>query len=363
MVLDIGWVGCDLVSGQIVEELPGLVPGGTLQNVLGTYTSASFTLPLPGAPTDWEAATEPGRAMLVAVLGGRPVWAGIVLPRNGGTKPTLDLACVSLEGYLDHRYVADHTWTGQDEASVIAAGLLADANDTEGVGFDLDAPATGTLRDRTYKDQDDKTVYSALRELMGVEDGPEWTVVLDWTDDTRTAVAKTLRVRKRLGTAAPLDLPAARFDTQGGSSASYTFGEDYSSGRGGNHVMAVSSGEGDVRPQSAPARDEALFAAGWARWEYRYTPSTSITEQGTLDAHARATLAVMGRGAKMLQITARADADPLLGTDWQAGDDIGFDLVGHRHPDGLSGIGRCIGWELDPKAGLVTPILYVPEAT
>jgi hypothetical protein len=343
-----------------VEELPGLTPGGTLQSVLGTYTSASFTLPLPDAPKDWEAATQPGRCMLVAVLGGTPVWAGIVLTRTGGTKPTLDLACVSLEGYLDRRYVGDHTWTGQDEVSVILAGLVGDAQ-TEGIGFTLDCPATGTLRDRTYKDTDDKSVYSAARELMGVEDGPEWTVVLDWTDATQTAVAKILRARKRLGVVAPFDLPAARFDTLGTSSASYTFGEDYSSGRGANHVVAVSSGEGDVRPQSTPARDEALFAAGWPRWEYRFTPSTSITDQATLDGHAAAAVAIMGRGAQMLQLTGRADTYPKLGVDWLAGDDIGFDLIGHRHPLGLSGIGRCIGWELDPKAGLITPTLYTPE--
>jgi hypothetical protein len=361
MSLDIAWLGCDLVSGQIIEELQALEPAGPLASVLGTYTSANFTLPLPGAPRDWEGATTPGRTMLVAVLGSRPVWAGIVLTRKGGTRATVDLPCVSLEGYLDRRYVGDHTWTGQDEVSVILAGLLGDANSTEGIGFELDCPATGTNRDRTYQDQDDKTVYSACRELMAVEDGPEWTVVLDWTDDTQTAVAKIARARKRLGTAAPADLPAARFDTQGASSAVYELVEDYSSGRGANHVVAVSSGQGDVRPQSTPARDEDLFDAGWPRWEHRFTPSTSISSQDTLDAHARAALAIMGRGALMLQLTARADAYPQLGADWLAGDDIGVDLLGHRHPDGLSGIGRCIGWELDPKAGLITPTLYTPE--
>lgn len=370
--MSITWLGCDLVTGQIVEELPDLSPsGGTIGALLGAYTSASLKLPIPlgghGAPPrNWLAATEPGRTMIVAVLGSRPVWAGIPLVRKGGTDTTVDLSCVSLEGYLDRRYVGDHTWTQQDEASVIAAGLVGDAT-TEGVGLVVDAPATGTLRDRTYADRDDKTVYSALRELMGVQGGPEWTITLDWADATETAISTTVRVRSRIGYASIS--PTAVFSTGnassvlssiGASEARYTYSEDYSSGSGANHIVATSSGEGDSRPQSAPARAETLFTAGWPRYEHRFSPSSSITEQATLDAHAAAALAIMAHGAQVLTITARADAYPRLGIDWAVGDDIGYDLAGHRHPDGITGVARAIGWDLDPQAGIVSPILLAP---
>jgi hypothetical protein len=365
------WLGCDLVTGQIVEELPTLQPSGALSSLLAAYTSTAFRLPIPlgghGAPPrNWEAATEPGRTMLVAVLGDRPVWAGIVLTRDGGTEATVDIGCVSLEGYLDHRWVRDHSWTGQDEASVIVAGLIGDAQ-IEGIGFIVDAPATGTLRDRTYADQDDVTVYQRLRELTGVIDGPEWTVVLDWTNANQTAIKKTIRVRKRIGFASAA--PNAVFTTGsasavlssiGAAEATYKLREDYSSGKGANHIVATSSGEGDTRPQSAPARDTALIAAGWPRWEYRYSAGSSILDVATLDGHAQATLGFMARGAKVLTITARADGYPMLGTDWAIGDDVGYELVGHRHPDGLSGVARAIGWELDASAGTVSPILLAP---
>lgn len=372
MATVVTWLGCDLVTGRIIEELPDLTPGGTIRSLLGAYSSCAFRLPVAlgghGAPPrEWPAATEPGRTMIVAVLSGRPVWAGIVLTRAGGSPATVDLGCVSLEGYLDRRYVGDHAWTDQDEASVIAAGLIADAQ-VEGVGFVVDALATGTLRDRTYADQDDKTVYSALRELMGVIDGPEWTVKLGWTDATQTAVSKTLMVRKRIGFASTT--PDAVFTTgsasavvasAGVSEARYAFAEDYSSGRGANHIVATSSGEGESRPQSTPARDEARIASGWPRWEHRYSPSSSITEIATLDAHAQAAVAIMGGGARTLTITARADVYPLVGTDWTVGDDIGYDLIGHRHPAGLQGVARAIGWELDAQAGTVAPILFTPD--
>lgn len=356
------YLGCDLVTGQIVEELHDLVPSGPLSCLLAAYTSASFTLPIPlggvGAPPkNWLAATDIGRSMIVAVLGDQPIWAGIVLTRSGGTPAKADLGCVSLEGYLVRRYVAAHTYTGVDEASVIAAGLIGDAN-VEGIGFAIDAPATGTLRDRTYLDQDDKTVYDALRELAGVENGPEWTVRLGWTDATQTAVSKTIAVRSRIGVASVT--PNAVFSS-GKSEASYTLSEDFSDGRGANHVVATSSGEGEERPQSAPARDTDSISAGWPRWEYRYTPSSSITEQATLDSHARDTLALMRRGAQVITITARGDAYPLLGTDWAIGDDIGYDLTGHRHPAGLAGVARAVGWELDPNTGTVSPLLLAPD--
>ena len=355
------FLGCDLVTGQIVEELPDLVPSGPLSCLLAAYTSCAFNLPIPlggagAAAQNWLGATEGGRAMIVAVVGGQPVWAGAVLTRTGGTAATEALAGVSLEGYLDRRYVAAHTYIGVDESSVIAAGLIGDAN-VEGLGFTVDAPATGTARDRTYADQDDKTVYSALRELMGVEDGPEWTIRLGWATAGQTAVSKTIMVRKRIGYATAT--PNAVFST-GKADTTYTLVEDYTAGRGANHVVATSSGEGDARPQSAPARDTDSIAAGWPRWELRYSPSSSITNQATLDAHARDTLALTRRGARVLTLTARADVYPMLGTDWSVGDDIGYDVTGHRHPNGLVGVARAVGWELDPRAGTVSPILLAP---
>ena len=371
----ITWLGCDAVTGKIVEELPDITVSGTIGSLLAAYTSASPNLPIPLAgygapPRNWLAACEPGRSMIVAVLNGVPVWAGIVLVREGGTDVILAVACVSIEGYLDRRFVADHTWVGQDEASVIATGLIGDANTVEGIGLTVDAPATGTLRDRTYHDQDDKSVYSALRELTGVDGGPEWTVVLGWTDSTQTAISKTVRVRKRIGFAKPVSSPVtgtggvpAVFSTLGDNNATYRYTEDYSAGKGANDVMAVSSGEGTTRPQSTHARDTAGLAAGWPRWEHRYTPSTSITVTSTLDAHATSSLALMRNGSRVLTVTARADAYPMLGVDWSTGDDVGYELIGHRHPDGLIGVARAIGWTIDPSAGTVSPILLIAEVS
>lgn len=368
----VSWLGCNVVTGQIIEQLPEIVPSGSLSHLLSAYTSTAFRLPIPlggqGAPPrNWEAATEAGRTMVIAVVNDQPVWAGLVLTRNSGTAATDELGCVSLEGYLDRRYVGTHTWTEQDQTSVIATGLIGDANTTEGIGFTVDAPASGVTRTRAYKDQDDKTVYAALQELSGVIAGPEWTVVLDWTDATQTAVKKTLRVRQRIGFLAeppsptrPTGNASAVFTSTGESDSRYKFSEDFTSSKGANHIVATSSGEGDTRPQSSPARDTALLGIGWPRYEHRFTPSESISDIATLDSHAAKALTLMSRGARLLKLTARADAYPRLGVDWNTGDDIGFELTGHRHPTGLTGVGRAIGWEFHPRSGVVEPILLLP---
>jgi Carbohydrate binding domain len=374
MAVDIAWLACDLVSGQIIEELADLRPTGPLRRLLGEDQSMQLTLPIPLAgthgapPAGWEAATSPGRTMVVAVLAGQPVWAGIVLVRAGGSGPLLTLGTVTPEGYLGRRHVGNHTWLGKDEASVIAAGLLKDAA-PEGIGLVIDAPPTGKKRDRHYFATDNKTIKSALQELAGVIDGVEWTVDLEWADPSQTAVRKVARVRKRIGVVAPDGGPvvvygasgaAAVFDTPGAADARYDFTEDYSEGHGSNHVTAWSSGEGADMPVSSPARDEALLDSGFPRYEDRFQPSTSIINKATLDKHAQERLALVGRGITALTITARADAYPLLGADWRLGDEIGYELVGHRHPAGLVGQARAVGWELEPQLGTVSPILLTP---
>lgn len=363
--LSVTWYGCDLISGQIIAELPEM--RGTVSRVIGQVTSAGLTLPIPhGGPGSfthngqplphvWEQATTPGQTMIVPVVNDIPAAGFIVLDREGGVESDLRLSCASLEAYLDRRYVANHTWVNQDEASVIAAGLLADAN-LDGIGLTINAPATGTLRERTYVDQDDVTVLQRLTELMEVEDGPEWTIDVDWADAKHNAVRKIAKVRKRIGIASTR--PHAVFSTEGGSDTTYTFKESYTSGKGANVIVATSSGEGESRPQSRPIGD-VLF--GWPRWELRYSPGSSITSVGVLTSHALNELALRRDGAKTWTFSSRWGAYPRLNVDCKLGDDIGWDVTGPRHPYGAQGVGRMIGWSLDIAAGLFEPILLEVE--
>lgn len=367
--MTVRWISCDARTGRIIEELPNLAPTGSFGQVLSSMSSCGFSLPIPLSFEEarWLPATVPGRSMFVAIDGATedPVWAGIVNRRRGGTGEHLELGAENIETYLNRRYVGDHTWSQVDDISVIAAGLLGDADD-EGINLVVDAPAGGVLRDRTYYDKDNKTVYRALSELSKVINGPEWTIDVAWEDADQLVVTKTARVRRRIGVASPnpdavfQTTAAAVFDTKGTSSARYTLDEDYTDGKGANHVVAYSSGQGDSQPFSAPARAEDLIAAGMPRFEYRFQPSSSISDLSTLNSHAQARAAVMRMGGSAWVVEARWSQYPRLGKDWHIGDDIGWDLIGHRHPGGVQGTGRAIGWDADPERDSIRLILWQP---
>lgn len=360
------WLAADITSGRVITPMPDAE--GRVSRAIGAYTSSSVSVPIPlsgpGSEYDVIAATQPLRSMVVLIVNNLPMWAGWVLERTRDTDATVDLACVSPEGYLRRRVVRDHTWTQRDEASVIASGLARDAEAIDGTGQGLglihDAPSTGQLRDRTYTLQDRKSVYDALRELSGVQGGPEWVIDPVWRDDDRTAVDLVFRVRDSLGvtTDATFDVSGAPVaDTVGPAAARYSLSEDYTDGAGANWVVAYSSGEGDDQPESDPHVAQDQLDAGAPIVERHFQPSSSIRSKSVLDSHAADELDTLKAGTDTWTIEARWDAYPRLAHDVRLGDSVRWRLAGHGHPDGVKGQGRVVGWELDPQQGIWSPTL------
>lgn len=361
------WLACDLVTGRKLLELPDAQ--AAVERVISAYTSADVEVPAPlGGPgaLAYEllvAATEPDRTLLVLVVNDVPTWGGRVRDRVRGTDAMWHLPCTTLESYLDARRVRDHVFTNADLGSVIGATVASDAGDLAGVGSGIglviDAPATGILRDRAYKASDRQSVYDALRELAGV--GIEWTVDLDWQDaERRQVVTKIIRLRTRIGIASAM--PRARFDTRSESETQYRLSEDHTTGRYANYVIAYSPGEGEDQIASDPAIDQAALDSGVPIIELHWQPSSSIIDKSVLDEHAARRLAEVRNGSQVWELTARWDRYPRLNVDWALGDDIAWQVVGHGHPSGVSGIGRAIGWSLDTATGLVSPRLLDPTS-
>jgi hypothetical protein len=361
----ITWLACDVVTGRRIAELPDIT--GQVSRVLCAYTQSALSLPAPtGGPGHLpigllERATQPIRTMIVLVVNDVPSWAGWVKDRIRGSDATWSLPCVTLEAYYRARRIRDHTYTGEDEA-VIAAGLAADAGDIAGVGLGIpitvDAVATGVSRDRTYLLSDRQTVYDGLSELAGV--GLEWTVDLDWQDNRHQVVTRHLRIRHRIGRAAAV--PTARFATRSSSETTYELAEDHTEGRYANFVVAYAPGEGEDQLVSDPAVDLTALATGIPIVELHWQPSSSIVDTDTLDDHATSRLARSRNGALTWHLSGRWDQPPRLNVDWALGDDIGWDLIGHGHPAGVTGVGRAIGWDFDPSSGLASPILLDPAS-
>ncbi len=61
---------------------------------------------------------------------------------------------------------------------------------------------------------------------------------------------------------------------------------------------------------------------------------------------------------------AQFDSSPKLGTDWNLGDDVGYDIaitVPAFAPDGLTGVARVGGWERTlTGTRFISPVLELP---
>lgn len=354
--VEITWLACDLRTGRIAEELPALKATGPLSRRIGSITNTNLSLDLSGAPVEWEAATDPARTLLVAVdtATAVPLWSGIPLPRVGGSGTQVTFTAASAECYLDRRY-ADYSGTGVDRSTVmagVAAPLL-----TNGPPFVIDSVATGSTMDYTVADEDDKTILSVLQELDGQDGAPEWTVDTAWTDTAQTSVELILRIHPKIGIQP--EIPATVFDLPG-CVAEYTLTESYERGRGATQVIARGDSQGGGRASSAVHTADDLIAAGWCRWEHRYSPGAGITDETQLDAHAAQSLALMRTGSRAWTLQAAASVAPRLGIDWALGDSITLAVAAGtslRHPAGIIVTARAWGWELTPADDKVIPIL------
>ena len=358
--MSLRWIACEATTGKIIADLVDLT-AGTLKQTIGRYETATVSLPIPTAPDDWQRATAPGYATLIALDGDVPVWGGLVTQRQRSADSsgvyTAELSLVTTEGYFDRRYVGNVAYVGGGwDQNSIAANLAYThaAADGRSLPLTVDMVASATMRDRTYRDDEDGTLYTRLAQLSGVLGGPEWTIGWAHLSGPERYVP-VFRVRDRLGSAPLAGLqPNAQFLMPGSVITAATV-EDYSAGKGANDVMATGSSQGDMRPTS----DHQTLTDLRPKFEFRWSPSSTVTVVDTLNLHAQRALAVLGNGSNAVTLTADSRTAPRLGVDWVLGDDVGYGVEHPAWPDGLAGVGRAIGWERDDTT--VTPILAVTE--
>ena len=351
----LSWVSVNALNGSIVTDLPTLRVEGSLKRTIGRYETQSAILPLDEAPLNWRNATRKKSVFLVALSDplpneprGLPLWGGFVTEREPNEGSELPLSMTTAEDYFSDRYVGDesfYTWPQNDIVEYLVLKYAA----TDGIPLRVvKLPGANPVRGRTYLDKEDKTLYAVLDELSGVEEGPEWTIEWEWVDEQKLGLV--LYVGARVGAAAPAGLGPASWFELPGNVEKVKLRDGYRRGEGANDVMAVSSGSADARPQSPR---QVAANDGRPKIEYRWSPSTSITEIDTLTSHAQRALVSMKDGAVELSITATRDET----VPFMLGDDVGFSLFAPAWPDGISGVARAVGIEITNTT--ITPVLDV----
>lgn len=343
-------------TGEVIADLPDLDgDNGPIQLAvqMGDYQTVAAGLPLPTAPENWERATLPMGSTLVLLQDDVPLWGGYVTQRHRTHDDVLPLSLATIEAYLDGLYLEDETFSQVGQNDIVAALITKYVTDIP-IRVQYVTAGVGMLRDRSYLNTDNKTLYGVLQDLAGVIGGIEWTIGLEH-QSTPERYTFVLYVGDRLGTSAPDGLgPAATFEMPG-PVTEFDLGEDFTAGNGANDVLAYSSGQGDEQPQSP---HEVYTDPDRPRFEYRWTPSTSITEVDTLTSYAVGKLQQIQAGTKAITLSAVADYAPRLAVDWNIGDDIGYDLTAPSVPGGRTGIARAIGWQLSlTPTQIITPIL------
>ncbi|QDZ15774.1 hypothetical protein [Humibacter ginsenosidimutans] len=354
------WVATRLTTGEQICDLNDLVVDEVLDTI-GRYEMVNATLPIPTADPDWERATLEGATAYWLLqdypAGGVPliIWGGYIVTSQRDETDVVTLTLATFPGYLDARYTGDRTYAATDQNALVT-DLITNcvaAGPAGGVPMRVQVVGgAGMLRDHTYLDSDDKTVYQALQDAMNWENGPEWWIGGEWQGQLINPV---LYVGNRLGTPASPS-PEAVFDMPG-NCTKFQRVQSFGSGKGANSVMAYASGIGATRLQSP-----VEYAADPERptFEYRWSPSSSITDVNTLINYAAAALPNMQNGSRSLTMSAAADQDATPGycSRWVLGDDVGYDINTPSFPRGFTGTARAIGMRLTlGNTRTLTPVL------
>lgn len=346
----LSWVAVSLVDGRPICDLPYL-QADTLEYHLMEGTTQSLRLPYDHLPVNWEQATLPGGVAYILTQDEHPIWGGILMDvQMDLADAAFDLKVDTVETYLERPGTGDLEYR-QKPQTWIVADIVQRAAIT-GMRNCLVAKYgdSTVLRDRSYKDTDDKSVLSAIQELANVQNGPEWGHWWELTD--KGAYRCVVAARDHYGSVEPVT------DFTLSQMTSFGWELDASGTALANRVRAVSTADGDVRPTSSWY---SFYDPDRPVWPLSFTPSTSIKDPATLDSHAARMLASRCKGAESRDMGMDLLTAPRLGVEWMPGDMVRWDVTGagSRMRDGeTEGVSRVIGYRISFQGSwTLTPIL------
>jgi hypothetical protein len=362
------WYVCHVMTGDRLDELP-LSRVGDIERTIGAASTNSAVLPVRDrrCPPNWDTLLDWSTTMLVLDDDGVPV-VGYILERPVFGAPEVVLSLRSLEAILDSVNVRTHDFYEDTDDEADAAATLVSDVVGPGWGFDIEVTQTGKKGDHSYAYEEDRSVASALNDLMSAEGGPEWTIRLAWADSTRSRIIKTIQIGPKIG----YEIPGTVVENMHIQERKRTVsgaGDD-----GAISVVATSDGSGDSRPMSPPFVDADAIERGVPPWETRIHATDATDDQ--LNRIAEAGLRRRRKGITTFDMVLAQSQKgcPRVGRDFDAGDTVRIesDPVGKhidaagrvRYDDPVSwyGMARIIGWRASISGSsfrTVTPVFWV----
>jgi hypothetical protein len=338
----------DLRSDTVLDALP--VHGVAIDDYIGKTGSMRGTVPIPNRDLAARArrALVPGRTG-VWVERGRDIWWGGILwtlalasDRRGFL--SAQIQCGGWESYLYRRLLLDTlTAEGVDQFDIVRE-LVDYVQNTPGgnIGITYDTHTSGVPRDRTFLRYDLPAIGDLLDDLAATENGFEWRVASFRDGDGRRV--KRLQLGHpviRTGTAEiVLDHPGPVLSYRWPSDATKKANAWQSRGASINQNQAAES----FPLMSEQLVDDANITAGWPRLDGT-SDYTTVEQQATLDAHARADWAAARNPVQIPEV------EVLLGgniTPALLGATVRLRIRDLWHPTTLDARYRVVGLSITP---------------
>jgi hypothetical protein len=349
---------CDIKTGDVIDEYPMEVTS-ELSVRLKTYGTGELALLTrhEACPTTWREDFVPWRILvLVCDDDDRIIWGGVPNKRATTHEDRAVFPMVTLEKYLDRRYMPSAEFAQEDQTAVIARTIAEVCGDPViGVGLSYDMPPSGVLRDRSYFNDEDARVLTRLQQLSNVKNGFEWTIALSWEDEDHARVIKTLRTGyPTLGyTTTTPELEFSVVAGVPGPITEFSHEAQWGEGEAATFVQAVGDGEGEDKPYSLPVIDADREAAGWPRLEERKTWQ-GVTEASTLEQYVQGMRATYFGGQSVISFAATTSQWPTP-ADVALGDSVRVEIDMPQLR--LSQVWRLIGYSISPGEQTWTPVI------
>ncbi|MER7144721.1 hypothetical protein [Streptomyces xanthochromogenes] len=302
-------------TDQVLDVLP--ITDVSVDDYIGKIGSASATIPLPNraVAARARAAVEPGRTAMWIERGPEVWWGGIVwtanLTSNARGFLGLQLQAGGWASYLDHRAILDTQQAVQVDQFDIVRGLIDYSAALPGgdIGIEYDEQLSGVLRDRIFRRYDVPRIREVIDQLGSTENGFEWRIA-SYRDPGSGRRIKKLQLGAPVIRTGASDIVLDR----PGPILSYGWPIDATVQATVWQSRGASSNQNQAA-ESLPLLSELLvadeeLAAGWPRLDGTSDYSTVI-EQPTLDAHARADLAAALHPQTIPEVTVALDRTPL----------------------------------------------------